>query len=70
MEFKEDMIKIFEMIDLGYFVGIERSQRNDKKYIEDLLKKFKMKECKLVSTPLVTNEKLQKEDGAPEADAS
>nr|KYP73026.1 hypothetical protein KK1_005633 [Cajanus cajan] len=29
-----------------------------------------MYECKPVSTPLVMNEKLQKVDGAPEADAS
>ena len=79
MEFKEDMMKTFEMTDLGlmsYFLGIEVSQRDDgifisqKKYTEDLLKKFKMYGCKLVSTPLVTNEKLQKVDGAPKADAS
>jgi len=79
MEFKEDMMKTFEMTDLGlmsYFLGIKVSQRDDgifisqKKYTEDLLKKFKMYECKPVSTPLVMNEKLQKVDGAPEADAS
>jgi len=79
MEFKEDMMKTFEMNDLGfmsYFLSIEVSQRNDgifisqKKYIEDLLKKFKMYGCKPVSTPLVTNEKLQKVDEAPETDAS
>ncbi|XP_020202713.1 uncharacterized protein LOC109788407 [Cajanus cajan] len=49
MEFKEDMMKTFEMIDLGlmsYFLGIEVSKRNDgifisqKKYTEVLLKKF------------------------------
>ena len=79
MKFKEDMMKTFEMTDLGlmsYFLGIEVSQRNDgifisqKKYTEGLLKKFKMYGCKPVATPLVTNEKLQKDDGAPEADAS
>ncbi|XP_057444683.1 secreted RxLR effector protein 161-like [Lotus japonicus] len=79
MEFKEDMMKTFEMTDLGlmsYFLGIEVSQRNDglfisqKKYTEGLLKKFKMYDCKPVSTPLVINEKLHKDDGAPEADAS
>ena len=79
MEFKEDMMKTFEMTNLGlmtYFLSIEVSQRDDgifisqKKDTEDLLKKFKMYGCKPVSTPLVTNEKLQKVDGAPEADAS
>ncbi|XP_058726588.1 uncharacterized mitochondrial protein AtMg00810-like [Vicia villosa] len=79
MEFKEDMMKTFEMTDLGlmsYFLGIEVSQRNEgifisqKKYTEGLLKKFKMYGCKPVATPLITNEKLQKNDGAPEADAS
>ncbi|XP_028236729.1 uncharacterized protein LOC114416049 [Glycine soja] len=78
MEFKEDM-KTFEMTDLGlmsYFLGIEVSQRNEgifisqKKYTEGLLKKFKMYGCKPVATPLITNEKLQKNDGAPEDDAS
>lgn len=79
MEFKEDMMKTFEMTDLGlmsYFLGIEVSQRNEgifisqKKYIEGLLKKFNMYGCKPVATPLITNEKLQKNDGTPEADAS
>jgi len=79
MEFKEDMMKTFEMTNLGlmtYFLSIEVSQRDDgifisqKKDTEDLLKKFKMYGCKPVSTPLVTNEKLQKVDGAPEANAS
>ncbi|XP_014629593.2 uncharacterized mitochondrial protein AtMg00810-like [Glycine max] len=67
------------MIDLGlmsYFLGIEVSQRNErifisqKKYTEGLLKKFKMYGCKPIATPLITNEKLQKNDGAPEANAS
>ena len=72
MEFKEDMMKTFEMTDVGlmsYFLGIEVSQRNEgifisqKKYTEGLLKKFKMYGCKPVATPLITNEKLQKNDG-------
>ena len=79
MEFKENMMKTFEMTNLSlmsYFLGIEVSQRNDgifisqKKYTKDLLKKFKMYGCKPVSTPLMMNEKLKKVDGAPEADAS
>jgi len=78
-EFKEDMMKTFEMTDLrlmNYVLGIEVKQQEDnifisqKKYIEVLLKKFKMFDCKLVATPLVVNEKLQKDDGAQEAYAS
>ena len=74
MEFKEDMMKTFEMIYLGlmsYFHGIDVSHRNDtifisqKKYTEGLLKKFKMYDCKPVATPLVTIEKLHKNDGTP-----
>lgn len=34
------------------------------------MKKFKINACKPIATPLVTNEKLQKDDGAPKADAS
>ena len=77
-EFKEDMMKTFEMTDLGlmnYFLGIEVKQQEDdifisqKKYIEALLNNFKMYDCKPVATPLVVNEKLQKVDGAQETDA-
>ena len=72
-EFKEDMMKTFEMTDLGLissFFSIEVKQQKEgificqKKYTEALLKKFKMYGCKSVTTPLVTNEKLQKDDGA------
>ncbi|KAK0597781.1 hypothetical protein LWI29_028530 [Acer saccharum] len=78
-EFKEDMMKTFEMTDLGlmhYFLGIEINQEksgifvSQKKYTESLLKKFKMSECKPVATPLVTNEKFRKEDGSNKADVS
>jgi len=64
-EFKEDMMKTFEMNDLGlmnYFLGIEVKQQEDsififqKKYIAVLLKKFKIYDCKLFATPLVLNE--------------
>ena len=50
MEFKEDMMKKFEMIDFGlisYFLDIEVSQRNggifilQKNYTEGLLKKLR-----------------------------
>lgn len=79
MDFKEDVMKTFEMADLGlisYFLSIEVSQGNDgifisqKKYTTDLLKKFKMYGCKLIATPLVIDEKLHKNGGAPKAYAS
>ncbi|KAL0386084.1 UNVERIFIED_CONTAM: hypothetical protein Sradi_3002700 [Sesamum radiatum] len=68
-DFKEDMMKTFEMSDLGlmhFFLGIEINQEKEgnfymsKKYTETLLKKFKMKSCKTVTTPLVTGEKYKK----------
>ncbi|KAL0295249.1 UNVERIFIED_CONTAM: Retrovirus-related Pol polyprotein from transposon RE2, partial [Sesamum radiatum] len=67
--FKEDMMKTFEMSDLGlmhFFLGIEINQEKEgificqKKYTETLLKKFKMESCKTVTTPLVTGEKYRK----------
>ncbi|CAL2268488.1 unnamed protein product [Prunus armeniaca] len=41
-----------------------------KKYTENLLKKFKMYGCKTVAAPLITNEKLRKEDGSSKANES
>ncbi|CAL9009295.1 unnamed protein product, partial [Prunus brigantina] len=63
-EFQKDMMKAFEMSDLGlmhYFLGIEINQEKDgificqKKYTKNLLKKFKMYGCKTMATPLITN---------------
>lgn len=77
--FKEDMMKTFEMSDLGlmhYFSWHWNKSRKRRKiylsenlYTENLLKKFKMHGCKSVATPLVPNEKVRKEDGAKKADA-
>ena len=59
----------YEIIDLGklsYFLGMEFVSREkgiflyQKKYITDVLKRFKMLECKPVSTPVNTIVKLQK----------
>ncbi|KAL0356269.1 UNVERIFIED_CONTAM: Retrovirus-related Pol polyprotein from transposon RE1 [Sesamum radiatum] len=78
-DFKEDMMKTFEMSDLGlmhFFLGIEINQEKEgificqKKYTETLLKKFKMESCKTVTTPLVTGEKYKKEDGSEKVDGS
>ena len=76
--FKRKMMENFEMTDLGlmkYFLGIQVKQSKGKifisqeKYIEDLLKRFQMNECKPVSTPMALNEKLQQTDGAAKVDA-
>ncbi|KAL0375034.1 UNVERIFIED_CONTAM: Retrovirus-related Pol polyprotein from transposon RE1 [Sesamum radiatum] len=78
-DFKEDMMKTFEMSDLGlmhFFLGIEINQEKEgificqKKYTETLLKKYKMESCKTVTTPLVTGEKYKKEDGSEKVDGS
>ncbi len=59
--FKQDMMKMFEMTDLGemaYFLGIEIKQAQNeificqKKYLKEILKRFNMEECKSVSTPM------------------
>ncbi|GAA0173161.1 transmembrane signal receptor [Lithospermum erythrorhizon] len=60
-EFKECMIKMFDMTDLGsmtYFLGIEVKQFkhgifiSQKKYAEEILRRFKMEECNSVSCPM------------------
>ena len=69
--FKSTMKKKFEMRDLGlmkYFLGIEVSQTDDgvffcqTKYSNDVLKRFKMLNCKPTSTPVAIRFKLSKED--------
>ncbi|KAA0059661.1 Retrovirus-related Pol polyprotein from transposon TNT 1-94 [Cucumis melo var. makuwa] len=75
--FKWKMMKMFKMTDLGlmsYFLGIEIKQRQgevficQKKYAKEILKKFKMDESKVVSTPMNQKEKLCKQDGAEKVD--
>ena len=76
-KFKEDMKKIFEMTDLGemaYFLGMEIKQKNgevficQKKYAKEILKKFRMDECKSVDTPMCQKGKLSKRDEAEPVD--
>lgn len=73
-EFKASMMEKFEMTDLGllqYFLGLEVNDGiflYQRKYAEDLLKKFSMEKCETVKTPMNPNEKLQKEDGTGKAD--
>jgi len=76
-EFKTNMKDKFEMNELGllsYFLGMEVTQSEQgyflcqKRFIMKLLKKFAMKNCKPVSTPMVLGQKLMEEDGAPKID--
>lgn len=76
-DFKQEMMKVFEMTDLGlmtFFLGMEIKQAEhevficQKKYAKKILKKFKLEECKEVSTPMNQKEKLCEEDGADKVD--
>ena len=75
--FKQEMMQAFEMTDLGlmtYFLGMEINQNENeifvcqKKYAKEILKKFKLEECKSMGTPMNLKEKLSKEDGTEKAD--
>nr|AAL58228.1 putative gag-pol polyprotein [Oryza sativa Japonica Group]ABF96256.1 retrotransposon protein, putative, unclassified [Oryza sativa Japonica Group] len=76
-DFKRDMMHTYEMSDLGllhYFLGMEVHQSDEgifisqRKYAENILKKFKMDNCKSVTTPLLPNEKQKARDGADKVD--
>ncbi|XP_057990694.1 uncharacterized mitochondrial protein AtMg00810-like [Hevea brasiliensis] len=78
-KFKYEMEKVFEMTDLGvmkYFLGMEVMQPNDgfficqQKYMSDILHRFKMQDCKPVSTPISTGLKLGKDENAEKVDES
>lgn len=66
-DFKKAMTKEFEMTDIGemsFFLGVEVKQMRDiifmsqKKYAEQLLRKFRMQDCKPVATPTEPSMKL------------
>jgi hypothetical protein len=66
---KENLAKIFQMKDMGqikYCLGIEFNVKKNKvtmsqkKYVDDLLKRFGMENSKEVSTPMDPNVKLSK----------
>ncbi|CAL8990056.1 unnamed protein product [Prunus brigantina] len=72
-DFKKDMKEKYEMTDLGllhHFLGMGVIQTptsifiHQKKYATTLLNRFSLSECKPVSIPLVTSEKLSKNDGS------
>lgn len=76
-DFKKEMSQVFEMTDLGimsYFLGMEVKQSENeifisqKKYAREILKKFKMEECKSMETSMNQKEKLCKMDGFEKID--
>lgn len=78
-DFKIEMMKRYEMSDMGllhHFLGMEIYQENDgvficqRKYANNILKKFGMGDCNPTLIPLVVNEKMKKEDGEKKIDAS
>jgi len=71
------MMKVFEMTDLGemsYFLGMEVQQNqrgifiSQQIYAKEILKKFKMEECKSMTMPMNLKEKFCKEDGDGKVD--
>lgn len=76
-KFKKEMIQVFEMADLGlmtFFLGMEIRQGEhevficQKKYVNEILKKFKLDECKEMNTLMNQKGKLCKEDGTEKID--
>ncbi|KAM1111108.1 hypothetical protein ACFX13_010490 [Malus domestica] len=76
-EFKKEMMERYEMSDLGllhHFLGMGILQTDQgvfihqSKYAKSLLVKFGLEDCKPVSIPLPTGEKLKKVDGSELAD--
>jgi hypothetical protein len=73
----KDMHNKFEMSligELNFFLGLHVSQLDEgifisqTNYIKEMLKKFKMEDCKLVSTLMVIDCKLRKDDEYKEVD--
>ena len=77
--FKSAMKKEFEMTNLGlmrYFLGIEVNQNKNyifisqSKYANEILKRFKIMNYKVVPTPIVTSLKLSKDDKGSKVDST
>nr|KYP75184.1 Retrovirus-related Pol polyprotein from transposon TNT 1-94 [Cajanus cajan] len=77
--FKEVMMKEFEMTDLGsmsYFLGLEVEQTrtgifvSQRRYAEEVLKNASMMECNPVSTPMEPGTKLSKFGEGDRVDAN
>jgi hypothetical protein len=65
-DFKQTMIKAFEMIDIGlmtYYLGIEIKQGEDGIFVsQEILKKFKMKDCAKKNIPVECGVKMIEND--------
>ncbi|KAC9222872.1 hypothetical protein E3N88_46171 [Mikania micrantha] len=68
LEFKQVMIEKFEMSamsDIKFFLGLQIDQSDDgifihqTKYIQDVLKRFSMLDCKPISTPIQPNHGIE-----------
>ncbi|EOY10831.1 Uncharacterized protein TCM_026133 [Theobroma cacao] len=79
VEFKENMMREFEMTNLElmtYFLGLKFIQTNDyimlhqRKLILELLRRFKMENCKFVNNPIAANLKLSSSANEDPADPS
>ncbi|KAG6397726.1 hypothetical protein SASPL_143896 [Salvia splendens] len=77
LEFKKAMTEEFEMTDIGlmaYYLGVEVKQREDgvfitqEHYAKEILKKFKMEDCKPINTPVECGVKLSKNDKGEKVD--
>ena len=75
----EQLFQVFGMKDLGqlhYYLGFDVWRDKGKtlitqgKYTLDILKRFRMNECKEVYTPLMQNEKLSNNDESNEVDGT
>lgn len=73
-EFKHAMFKEFEI--MSFFLDIEVRQQSDgifisqKKFVKELLEKFKMTNCNAVNTPVLTGSKLSKEGEGKTVDST
>ena len=61
---------------MSYFLGIEVKQQQDeifisqKKYMKEILEKFKMSNCNPVNTPIATGMKLSREENEEFVDST
>jgi hypothetical protein len=78
-EIKQQLSKVFEMKDLGelhYYLGLEvwrNAGQNfvcQSKYIREILKRFKMDQCKSSTIPIQQNVKLSCDDGSKEVNGT
>ena len=70
----ESKLEMYLLGELTYFLGLQISQQEkgifmcQDKYINEMLKKFKMEDCKPVLTPMVTGCKLSIDDSYKDVD--